>query len=332
MTYVASLTAAAAAAARIRHLSTSFSSSSSHSSQATELLLNAATSMPPVFSFNANDNHDNQPVMSPLLPPKRIFLLRHGQAVHNPRAEVAREAGCSFEEFLRLMQEDDAFDADLTALGEEQAKEAGSHNFVREALQSVDMIVSSPLSRAIRTADLVHDSHRNCKTGPKRVAIEHFREINGKLLNAKRRPRPVLETIFPHWNFSHVPHMDESWTEELEPHHECSERGYRGLLWVMQQQEKNVLLVSHGGLLKLVMNDHPRVVLVDGRKQMQQDKIRCVSERFGNCELRSFIMSVWTDKTSNDGESHKNANGDKCLEQHLPIVTLEEISMNDDIE
>ena len=36
------------------------------------------------------------------------------------RAEVARNRGCSFEEFLQLMHEDDAIDADLTELGREQ--------------------------------------------------------------------------------------------------------------------------------------------------------------------------------------------------------------------
>ena len=43
---------------------------------------------------------------------KVVTFLRHGQALHNPRAEAARHATppCSFEEFLRLMKEDDAFD------------------------------------------------------------------------------------------------------------------------------------------------------------------------------------------------------------------------------
>ena len=53
---------------------------------------------------------------------KTLHFLRHGQAVHNPRAEATRAAGCSFDDFLRLMKEDDAFDADLTALGREQAR------------------------------------------------------------------------------------------------------------------------------------------------------------------------------------------------------------------
>ena len=57
---------------------------------------------------------------------KRVHLVRHGQALHNPRAEAARHGGCSFDEFLKLMKEDDAFDADLTVLGKHQANEAAA--------------------------------------------------------------------------------------------------------------------------------------------------------------------------------------------------------------
>lgn len=310
MTVAPSFAAATAAAARLRQLSSSSQLPSS------EMLLQAVTSISP-----SNDGRDKkQQHLAPLLAPKRIMFLRHGQAIHNPRAEVARENGCSFEEFLQLMHEDDAYDADLTVLGEEQAKEAGSQLHVQDALQKVEMIVSSPLSRAIRTADLFHGSNKCAH--PKRIAIEHFREINGKLLNAKRRPRTELETIFPHWNFSHVPSTDETWTEELEPHHECSERGYQGLLWIMQQQETNILLVAHGGLLKMMMNDHPRVVVIDGRnKQQHQDVDRCVTQRFGNCELRSYIISIW----KNQAEATRH-DTNACLHDDQPIITLEEVN------
>jgi broad specificity phosphatase PhoE len=160
--------------------------------------------------------------LKPIRPPKRLLLLRHGQAAHNPRAEVARESGCSFEEFLRLMEEDDEYDAALTRLGEDQAAEAGGKGHVRRALRDVDMIVSSPLSRALRTADLIFP-HRappppptsasqlspspseGANGTPRRVCVEEFREINGRLLNAKRRPRFELERIFPHWDFSLIP-------------------------------------------------------------------------------------------------------------------------------
>ena len=36
--------------------------------------------------------------------PKTLWIIRHGQAMHNPRAEAAKEAGCTYEEFLDLMR------------------------------------------------------------------------------------------------------------------------------------------------------------------------------------------------------------------------------------
>lgn len=44
-------------------------------------------------------------------PPSALWL-----AVHNPRAEALRHAGCSDEEFVAQMAADDCFDAPLTAL------------------------------------------------------------------------------------------------------------------------------------------------------------------------------------------------------------------------
>lgn len=78
---------------------------------------------------------------------KVLHLVRHGQAIHkyvcvhdmsplqfdsslfillpsmcSVRAEVARQRGCSFEEFIQLMHEDDATDADLTEVGRQQVR------------------------------------------------------------------------------------------------------------------------------------------------------------------------------------------------------------------
>ena len=269
-------------------------------------------------SKSGNAGHKAMP--QPLLPPKRVKIVRHGQAQHNPRAEAAREAGCSFDEFLGLMELDDAFDAELTELGESQAKTAGGQYF----LNDVDLVVSSPLSRALKTADLVHPpSDVLDATKKRRIAIEHFREINGKLLNAQRRPRDDLIKKFPNWCFKSIPEQDESWTEELETREDCSKRGYRGLLWVLQQPEENVLLVGHGGLLNYTMNDHANVVLVDGRRQSNKgnecdDELRCITKRFGNCELREFIITAW-DAACDDSESKNQVD---------PLITLEEVTLS----
>lgn len=187
-----------AADARIRHLSSSSSSIMHSSSSSSDI--NASTT-----SASSSSS------AKPLLPPKRVLLLRHGQALHNPRAEAAREKGCDFDTFLNLMMEDDAFDAALTELGVNQAVDAGKQTHVRHALRNIEMVVSSPLSRALRTADLVHPPADATKTpsvnysSPRRVCIEDFREINGKLLNAQRRHQKELEENFPHWNFGHIP-------------------------------------------------------------------------------------------------------------------------------
>lgn len=123
------------------------------------------------------------------------------------------------------MEEDDEYDAALTKLGEHQAKEAGRRRLIQHALRDVDMIVSSPLSRALKTADLIsppiphtppHAQSLSAATfsspfegegkgAPRRICVEEFREINGRLLNAKRRPRFELERSFPHWDFSLIP-------------------------------------------------------------------------------------------------------------------------------
>jgi len=223
------------------------------------------------------------------------------------------------------MTEDDQFDSALTELGVNQAIEAGRQERVRHALRNVEMVVSSPLSRALRTADLVHPlssddaTEGNSSKLPRRVCIEDFREINGKLLNAQRRPRSDLEGKFPHWCFEHIPDSDESWTEEkLESREACSDRGYSGLLWIMQQREDNVLLVCHGGLLGYTMNHHSNVVLLDGRS-VHSEKERCITKRFGNCELREFVITVW--EPSAKDEQTNGLNGQ-------PVITLEEVSMD----
>ena len=137
---------------------------------------------------------------------KRVYFLRHGQALHNPRAEEAKAKGCSHSTFLQLMREDDAFDAKLTSLGESQGRKAGE--VYQHKMQHVELVVSSPLSRAILTADLA--ANPDDRKFSNRICVENFREINGSFLNAKRRSRVDLEEIFhSSWDFSGLTEEDE---------------------------------------------------------------------------------------------------------------------------
>ena len=235
--------------------------------------------------------------------PTRLVLIRHGQAMHNPRAEAARAEGCSFERFFDIMKEDDAFDAPLTELGKDQAQrgEARFGKYLRDA----ELLVASPLSRALQTADLMLPPAEAAEAGaPSRVVLESLREINGALLNAKRRERADLERTFhPTWDFGLLPETDESWTEELEPQEECAERGYQSLLWLAKRPERFIVVVAHGGLLQFVLRDHPDVSVLDGRTGVDSGtgpngdddgdgKRRSVEGRFSNCEARAFDLEV----------------------------------------
>ena len=182
---------------------------------------------------------------------KILYIVRHGQAMHNPRAEAAKDKGCSTEEFFELMRQDDALDAELTDLGRQQAKQCHQNYFAvggsaRESNDStsnsnsnplgIDFVVASSLSRTIDTADMVLSSSINNKdvVGPRqqrRISLEDFREVNGDLFCAKRRTKSELVAKYPDWNFdSLTTEEDELWTPEMEKYEDTAERGYRGLV------------------------------------------------------------------------------------------------------
>ncbi|GFH44135.1 hypothetical protein CTEN210_00609 [Chaetoceros tenuissimus] len=230
---------------------------------------------------------------------KKLFLLRHGQAVHNPRAEKAKDEGCSHETFIQTMKEDDALDAPLTALGQQQAIDNRIRN--GHKLGNIELVVSSPLSRALCTADLTicpengltidgkHNGDETIIVKPPRIVIEDLREINGYLLNAKRRSKDELMAEFhDSWDFTSLTsNHDDLWTDELESQKSCAERCYQGLIHLMtERQEQEMLMVAHGGLFRFVMMLHPNVIVVDDREERQK--------RFGNCELRQYDVEYYT--------------------------------------
>ncbi len=305
-----------------------------------------------IISINSSNNNSN--VDQPVAVTKDVWIIRHGQAVHNPRPEYARDVlQCSHDEFLSIMQEDDCFDAPLTTLGIQQAQHIYSQygishwrtptasttpplaapvinigdtdepSILESKQHSVELIVSSPLTRALQTAELAfgdatHDppnSDSDTATAPtmKRVCYEPFREINGWLQNGKRRSKHELMETFPSWDFSCLAsNEDDQWTPTLETTDSCMERGYDGLLWLMKERpERSIIFVSHGALLKYTLTDHPNVMLRDGRthdrpkvsnvsteaEQTPQPR-RCVRQRYHNCELRRYRMEMLPPKQS----------------------------------
>ena len=270
---------------------------------------------------------------------KDLMILRHGQATHNPRAEAAKADGCSFDKFFDLMRQDDSLDSPLTELGRQQATSVHMAHRHSHLFQEVDLVVSSPLSRALETANLALPpppksslSAAARATTRKRICYEGFREINGVLQNAKRRTVSQLRTAFTDWCFDELEtEHDATWdADELESHEACRQRGYEGLQWLcMNRPERCILLVAHGGILRYTMEDHPKVIVRDGRrltstssskessKEGQEEAApRSVVARFDNCELRRYRVS-WDDESQSvvltevDLEGHHNGDNEK---------------------
>lgn len=261
---------------------------------------------------------------------KDLYLLRHGQATHNPRAEAARAAGCSFDDFLELMRQDDSLDSELTALGRDQARTVYEKHSSNRHFRLIDLVVSSPLSRTMQTADLAVP----LEIASNRVCYEDFREINGWLLNAQRKSLTDIRKTFPAWNLEHLEHEEDIlWTPELESNESCAERGYQGLQWVLGRPENKILVCAHGGILRQVMAEHSMVQVLDGRKSAianndsetkdadpDADAPRTADARFDNCELRRYRIQ-WG--SSDEGEEKRIVLTEVDLD-HEHIATEEE--------
>ena len=101
------------------------------------------------------------------------------------------------------MKADDVFDAPLTELGVKQADEAGGDREVMEKIKGVELICASPLSRAIDTAGHVFKA---AAAGTPRYILEDLREINGWMVNGKRRRRSQLADLYSAdgWDLSNI--------------------------------------------------------------------------------------------------------------------------------
>lgn len=210
---------------------------------------------------------------------KFMTLLRHGQASHNVNAEAMRAKGCTFEQFIAQMKKDDVFDAPLTQIGQRQAATAAT-SFARTlCAQKIELVVSSPLTRAIATADAVLPA--SVAQTRRRVVREEFRERCGMLLCGKRRTVSALAAAHPGWDLSQIAEEDQLWTETIEKTDVTCGRAYAGLLWLWEQPERHVCVVGHGGIFDSLLKHHPHIIAdVD------------MSASFANCEVRTCRLTL----------------------------------------
>lgn len=162
---------------------------------------------------------------------KSIDLIRHGQSTFNAHWAATAEDPLHF-------------DARLTTLGETQV--AGRAKALRD--ERYDLIVTSPLTRAIQTALGVFETH----LGRTPVLVEALHREQVEQSCDVGRPASVLAGEFSGLGFEHLP--EEWWPNggeidligvPVEPLSHCLERVAAFRSWLRKRPEQRIAVVGH---------------------------------------------------------------------------------------
>lgn len=174
------------------------------------------------------------------MPRKTIHLIRHAQSQHNARVlEVPDENIARMDPGLR--------DARLTPLGHQQAQSLAPEI---SNLLEIELVVTSPLTRAIQTTLAAFANH------PAPKIVEHLhREHQDSFCDIGRSPAQ-LKAEFPMLEFDH---LDDPWWEVALDHEGPYLRETMASLqlrvatfsdWLAARPEQTIAVVGHGTFLR----------------------------------------------------------------------------------
>ena len=180
---------------------------------------------------------------------KIIHFQRHGQGYHNLIGDIWRElqvpmdldsSDHSKNPFLRP----EILDSPLTETGRQQCHAQRA----QASLLKPELIVVSPLQRAIQTALLTFADHNAVPW----MAHEACREELGLLVCNQRRPLSEIQQEYPHIDYSYMVSEEDSlfYPDRRETVVEKSERVYQFLVdYIRQRPEKEIAVVGHSAWL-----------------------------------------------------------------------------------
>eukprot|EP00752_Nemacystus_decipiens_P016046 g14345.t1 len=199
---------------------------------------------------------------------KTLHFLRHAEGTHNEAA--LKEGRAAYAKMEHL-------DARLTDLGQQQCAtlKATNHGVEKEA----ELVVVSPLTRAIQTAMLTIDQVE----GVPWVALECVRERAGGHPCDRRRCVSELKKEYPTISFDAMEEDDDAYFDSLGDERESNEkvagRARELFAWLKDRPETNIAVVTHSAFLLCLFNE---AVLSPPD----------VAKWFENCELRTVMMDL----------------------------------------
>jgi len=219
--------------------------------------------MAPYLSMNNQQNKSVSVV-------KIVHFIRHGQAFHNFLADMYIERGLKWNQFDvnsdNPYTKPELLDAPLTEKGRAQASLL-HHHYVASLSSPPELVVSSPLCRALSTCSIAFQSVLpKCSTASNNtnnnnndtqwLCHELVREEHGAHICDRRRCASEQMRDFPMFDFSLLETEEDVLFNEnrRETKMEVAERAYKFLEWMALRQESHIGLVSHSGWLMTVFN------------------------------------------------------------------------------
>jgi broad specificity phosphatase PhoE len=173
------------------------------------------------------------------MPAKRIHFIRHAQSRHNALALTAPD-----DDVLR--RDPGLRDAPLTELGQRQAQALAQEI---APLREIELVVVSPLTRAIQTTLAAFDGH----PAPRLVEALHREHLDSWCDIGQ--PPAALARAFPMLDFGH---LDDPWWHAVdgaepyvqEPFETFDSRVAAFADWLRARPEGCVAVVGHGTFLR----------------------------------------------------------------------------------
>eukprot|EP00475_Leptophrys_vorax_P001640 TRINITY_DN108_c0_g1_i1.p2 TRINITY_DN108_c0_g1~~TRINITY_DN108_c0_g1_i1.p2 ORF type:complete len:231 (+),score=56.91 TRINITY_DN108_c0_g1_i1:35-727(+) len=192
---------------------------------------------------------------------KKITLIRHGESMYNEWAKNPL-TWITLQRFWDPM----IFDARLSAVGEEQVRSLAAKGVTTAADDDskVDVVVCSPLTRAIQTATGVFSPDDF-----KYVVTHLHAEIMDTACDVGRSPA-ALQAEFPKLDFSGLPevwwyHPDETNDQRSggaivkEPRDHAVQRVEQFKEWLKQRPEQHIVVVGHSAFFKLMLGESSKM-------------------------------------------------------------------------
>ena len=184
-------------------------------------------------------------------------------------------------------------DVSLDFLGQIQCI---NQQHVASKLKDVELIVVSPLLRAIQTAQITFDEQFRTREDVKWILNEDVREELGLLMCNKRRSLSDIVREFPHfdcsliendedvvWDEHRAQNLGDDGTPARESDAQMSERAYNFLEgFVATRKEKEIAVVGHSAFFLSMTNSVFDIV--------DECDVDLITPMFGQAEIRSLEL------------------------------------------